>query len=342
MHGNIAARKELLEMTGLITVESKVITNPLIDCESLFAKWIKFAQVKPSSVVGYTKGVKNFLSFARANGIAEITREVLLSYKEYLRPLRPEEKPDPIVGNAGYKASTSNLYLTSVKLFVSFLYQEKIIAVNAAEHIKTFGGTSEGHAKDALDADTVKKIAASFDTSTLKGKRDAALFATMTCCGTRCIEVSRANVGDMVKRRGKQFLYVLGKGRDTKSECVELPPGVYKLIQNYLAARGNVTDDAPLFASTSHRNSNERITTNSISRLVKSILRANDIDSDRVTAHSLRHTCAQEILDQTGKDLRRVQAVLRHRSVRVTERYLADEDRFNNNGERLAAKAFGY
>lgn len=319
-------------MAALIKAESKVINKSAASYEGLIERWVKFAQVKPASIVGYTKGVKNFLSFLQAQGIFEITRETLLSYREFLGVKREAKE---------YKATTCNLYLTATKLFCSFLHQEGIIPVNVSEHIKTFK-TDETHAKDALDAATVAKIAASFDTSTLKGKRDAALFAVMVSCGTRCVEISRADVGDMVPRRGKVFLYLLGKGRDDKRECVELPPGVCKLIQAYLAERGNVDKTAPLFASTSHRNTEKRITTNSISRLIKGILRDNKLDDERLTAHSLRHTCAQEILEATGKDLRRVQEVLRHRSVRVTERYLHDQDRYNNGGECLAAKAFGY
>ena len=309
----------------------------------MFAKWIKFAQVKPASVAGYTKGVKNFFSFAKANGISDITRDVLLSYREYLRPITAEERRQGIKGVVGvradFKAATSNLYMTATKLFTTFLYQQGIISVNVSERIKNFK-VSEQHAKDPLEPDTVKKILASIDTKTLSGKRDVALFATMAVCGLRCCEISRANIGDVVKRGTKKFLHVQGKGRDTKEECVELPQGVCKLIRSYLNKRGTVTNDAPLFASTSHRNSEDRITTNSISRLVKSILRANGLDSDRLTAHSLRHTAATTMINN-GVELRRVQEVLRHKSVTVTERYLADLDRYNNGGECVAAEKFG-
>jgi site-specific recombinase XerD len=232
--------------------------------------------------------------------------------------------------------------LTSAKLFATFLYQQKIISVNVAERIKNFK-TDEGHAKDALEANTVKKILANLKTSTLGEKRDAAIFASMVCCGLRDIEVVRANVDDMVNRGEKIFLYLQGKGRDDKGDCVELPQGVYRLIQVYLAERKaitRITETSPLFASVSNRNNDGRLTTTSISRLIKGILRDNGIDSKRVTSHSLRHTCATVML-QNGVELRKVQEVLRHKSVTVTERYLHDLKRYNNNGESIAAAAFG-
>lgn len=312
-------------MAGLVAVESKVMTTATQNYGALFAKWLEFAQVKPASVASYTKGVKNFFAFVQAAGVSEINRDVLLSYREHL--------------GATYRAATANLYLTATKLFVSFLHQEGVIATDVADRIKNFK-VSEEHAKDALSAETTRKIIASFDVSTLRGKRDAAIYTTMTSCGLRCVEVARANVGDIVPRGEKFFLQVQGKGRDDKRECVELPPGVYKLIRNYLDERGKLSADMPLFASVSHRNNAERLTTNSISRLIKGILRANGIDSERVTAHSLRHTCANTMITN-GVELRRVQEVLRHKSVRVTERYLHELDRYNNGGESVAAKAFG-
>lgn len=313
-------------MTGLIKAESK-ITKVAVDNQiDLVAKWITFAQVKPASVRAYTKGVKNFFAFLKANAISNITREVLTSYREYL--------------GGKYKAASANLYLTATKLFVGFLYQEGVIATNVAERIKNFK-VSEQHAKDALSAQTTKKIIGGFDTSSIKGKRDKAIVALMVTAGLRCCEVVRANVGDLVNRGEKVFLQVQGKGRDDKAECVEVPAPVMNLIKAYLDARGNkLADDAPLFASLSRRNFGGRLTTTSISRIIKSTLRANGIDSPRLTAHSLRHTAATTMI-LNGVDLRRVQEVLRHKSIGVTERYLHELDRYNNGGESICAAAFG-
>lgn len=313
-------------MTGLIKAESK-ITKVAVDNQiDLVAKWITFAQVKPASVRAYTKGVKNFFAFLKANAISNITREVLTSYREYL--------------GGKYKAASANLYLTATKLFVGFLYQEGVIATNVAERIKNFK-VSEQHAKDALSAQMTKQIIGGFDTSTLKGKRDKAIYTLMTTCGLRCVEVMRANVGDLVNRGEKVFLQVQGKGRDDKAECVEVPAPVMNLIKAYLDARGNkLADDAPLFASVSHRNFGGRLTTTSISRIIKKVFRANGINSSRITAHSLRHTCAN-VMILNGVDLRRVQEVLRHKNIVVTQRYLHELDRYNNGGESICAAAFG-
>lgn len=312
-------------MTGLVKIESKVTKKAMANQAELLHKWIQFAQVKPSSVKAYTKGVRNFFAFVSAQGVSNVSRETFLSYRENL--------------GAKYKAATANLYLTATKLFVTFLYQEGILSVNVAERIKNFK-VAEQHSKDALTAKTTKKIIAAFDTTTLKGKRDSAIYALMTTCGLRCVEVRRANIADLVDRGEKVFLQVQGKGRDDKAECVEVPAGVLKRINLYLEARGADDTDAPLFASVSNRNYGGRLATNSISRIIKEIFRANGIDSPRITAHSLRHTCANTMILE-GADLRRVQEVLRHKNITVTQRYLHELDRYNNGGECLCAAAFG-
>ena len=290
---------------------------------NLIEKWIAYAQVSKSSVKSYTKGIRRLMEYCRENSISEPSRDVMTSYREYLR--------------GKYAPATANLYLTAAKLFFSFLYVEGFIKVNPAERVKGLK-VQAGHKKDALGEVDTKKILDSFDTSTLTGKRDKAMFALMVTAGLRTIEVSRADVADIIQQDGKYFLLVQGKGRTEKDAMVRITDGVYNLIQDYLNCRAD--DNAPLFGSISRRNKGERITTNSISRIVKTAMRRAGYDSKRLTAHSLRHTAATTAL-KAGATLRQVQQVLRHSSINVTTIYLHDLDRLNNNAEELNAAAFG-
>ena len=104
-----------------------------------------------------------------------------------------------------------------------------------------------GHKKDALGEVDTKKILSTFDTSTLTGKRDKAMFALMVTAGLRTIEVSRADVTDIIQQDGKYFLLVQGKGRTEKDAMVRITDGVFKLIQDYLHCRAD--DNANLFGS---------------------------------------------------------------------------------------------
>lgn len=57
----------------------------------------------------------------------------------------------------------------------------------------------------------------------------------------------------------------------------------------YIKSRGKVQANDPLFISTSNRNKNGRLDTQTIRKMVKSCFRAIDLDSPRYSAHSLRH-----------------------------------------------------
>ena len=297
---------------------------------SLIDKWIRFAQVKPASEKSYRKGIKNLANFLRGIGIdspADVTREIVTEYRGYL-----ERK---------YKSPyTRNLYITATKLFFDFLNTEGFIHVNPALHIKGFK-TGKNHKRDAITATENKKILQSFDTSTLKGKRDYALYAVVSVCGLRTVEASRARIENLVEgANGEMYLYIQGKGHDTDDESVHIPAPVMNILQSYLNARGEVPANAPLFASLSHRNLGKHITSGTISTIIKKIFRANGIDTPRKSAHSLRHGAATTAL-KNGATLRQVQQFLRHTSINVTTRYLHDMDRENNPAESLVAGAFG-
>lgn len=275
-------------------------------------RWLNFAQVKDSSELAYRDALKRLADFFHANNITSPNRNDFLNYRNYL--------------SQNFSVATCNLSITAAKLFFSFLAVEGIIPNNPTEHLKGFKQSTE-HKKDALSADDVKYIL-----STIDNLRDKAMFALMVSAGLRTIEVSRANVEDIIQRGRKIFLYVQGKGHDEKDAVVKVPDKVYALIQEYLSTRGKVSGSEPLFKS-----QRGRLNSKSVSKIIKKIFRAANFDSKRLTAHSLRHTAATQAL-KNGATLRQVQQMLRHTSITVTQVYLHDLDRLNNNAEDLAAQ----
>lgn len=311
-------------MTMIVKAEAREASMAGFDF-SLAARWIQFAQVSPASVIAYTKGIRRLQEYFTSNGITTPTRENMIGYREYL--------------GKNYAATTANLYLTAAKLFMAFLAQEGYLAVNPAEHLKTFK-IAEGHKKSALLPSDVKKIASQFDTS-VKGIRDKAMFALMTSCGLRCIEVQRANIGDLEIVGGTVLLHVQGKGRNDKTESVVVPAGVYDMICEWLTKRGVGDMSSPLFCSISRNNLGGRLSTVSISRIIKGAMRSAGYDSKRLTAHSLRHTAATASLN-AGATLREVQQMLRHRNIAVTQIYLHELDSLQNSATNRAASSFGF
>ena len=300
---------------GLVKVENGL--EEVQTSENLFEKWILFAQVKESSIATYEGGIKRLAEYFARNKISYPTREDLLNYRAYLKE--------------NYSVSTANVAITAARLFFKFLQSEGYIPTNPAEHLKGLK-VNEGHTKDAFSPEDVKEILSQTDVETLLGKRNKAIFALMVTAGLRTVEVSRANVEDMVRRGRKIFMYVQGKGHEEKDAIVKIPDAVYNLIQDYLAKRGKVEGADALFVG-----KRGRLGSIAVSKIVKFMMRSAGYDSRRLTAHSLRHTAATNAL-RNGATLRQVQQMLRHTNISVTQIYLHELDRMDNNAEDLAAK----
>ena len=88
------------------------------------------------------------------------------------------------------------------------------------------------------------------------------------------------------------------------------------IITDYLKMRRDTKNTDPLFASLSNENFGGRLTTYSISQVVKSAFKKVGLNSKRLTAHSLRHSAATAMLLK-GVDLVKVQQILRHKNVNI-------------------------
>lgn len=310
-------------MTAAVT--SKTLSDVALLDSEMVNRWIAFAQVSEASEKSYRKGIRRLSEYCTGKNIREFSRKMFVDYREFLI--------------AKYSGSTVNLYLTAAKLFCTFLQVEGILGGNPTEHLKGVK-IADGHKKDALSVEDTKKILATFDTSTLKGKRDKAMYSLMTTAGLRTVEISHTKVGDIHFFGGKYFLRIQGKGHSEKDAQVRISDGVFALIEEYLSARENPPTDSALFASVARRNYGKPMTATSISRIVKDALKVAGYNSRRLTAHSLRHTAATVAL-LAGATLREVQQVLRHRNITVTQIYLHELDRLKNRAECLVSSAFG-
>ena len=166
--------------------------------------------------------------------------------------------------------------------------------------------------------------------------RDYAIISLIVTTGLRTVEVSRADVEDIVSINGITYLYVQGKGHDDKDDPIKLPDYVLTTINEYLTKRDS--DAKPLFLNHAKRSDRTRIKPKTISELVKNSLRLIGLDDKRYTAHSLRHTCATIAL-LNGASIQEVQMTLRHKSINTTTIYTHNLSRETNDVENIVAKA---
>ena len=286
----------------------------------LFQRFIDYTDCKDSTIKGYVTCIKAFARWMQAQGVTQPTREDVKAYKEYLT-------------GSEYKAGTQAQYLRAVKHFFKWTASEGLYP-NIADNIKGAKIRHDQHKKDALGRADVPAIAATIDRTTEQGKRLYALYLLCITCGLRTVEVTRANVEDIKTLGGRAYLYIQGKGHDEKDAPVMLTPEVKAALDEYLMTRTDrPTGKSPLFTSTSNRSKGGRIASTTISTILKGLLKSAGYDSDRLTAHSLRHTSGTGAYMATH-NLFLAQQHQRHADPATTEIYVHAEDRAQRDTEQ--------
>lgn len=325
-----------------------------------FIAWIDRSEKTTRS---YLTNLKQFITWLRYAAITTPQRNDIISYRQWLTvehdaitldnnsvtgwKYRTDATGNPIKINC--KANTVAQYLRSICQFFRWTaannYYPDIAANIHAPKIK-----HDTHKKGALTAKEVLTIEASIteraaerqqaaqeaqkDTagrmqrSTEQGKRLYAMYLLAVNAGLRTIEINRANIKDLETKGGQTWLYIWGKGHTEPDQRKPLAPEVAAAIKDYLQSRTDrPTSAAPLFVSTGNRSGGKRIAVTTISTMLKRAMQEAGFDSERLTAHSLRHSAAQAALQASGDNIYTAQKYLRHSSPATTEIYLHEDER---------------
>lgn len=286
----------------------------------LFERFIDYTDRKASTTKGYLNCIRQFMYWLNANGVQQPTRDDIKAYKQHL-------------ANSNYATGTQQQYLRAVKHFFKWTASEGLYP-NIADNIHGAKVRHDVHKKDALAKDDVKVIAESIDRNTEQGKRLFAMYLLCITCGLRCIEIHRANLEDIKTVNSRTYLYIQGKGHDDKDAPVLITPEVSEAINDYLLIRtGDKSGKAPLFTGTSNRSKGQRIAETTISTMLKTMLINAGYDSDRLTAHSLRHTSGTGAYKATG-NIYLAQKHQRHVDISTTQIYVHAEEREERNTEQ--------
>lgn len=269
-------------------------------------EFLNLLQVKEETIRTYRKGIKQFFLYLEEQGIRQPGRTDIINYIQSLK-------------DKGLKPTSIKSYIASIKALYKFIkiqYKQEDITTGIKTPL-----LNSGFKKECLTVAQTKDLIN--NTSELRDKIIILLGAT---CGLRTVEISRLNREDLEIRAGKPILWILGKARDEK-EYIVIPDKLHRLINEYLGTR---TDNKqPLLLATSNRSQNGRLATGSISRIIKTHLRQIGINSEKVTAHSLRHTAITLSLI-SGNGIRETQQLARHKNINTTLIYAHDLEKINN------------
>ena len=273
----------------------------------------------------YAKDLRDFFNFiARSDPTPELVREFLaleqfdavalvLRYRQHLI-------------NKGLKESTVNRRLAAIKSLVNYARTigrcKFTLADIKNEKVRRYTDTS------GIPTDQMKTLLELCDRTTLKGKRDYAIFRLLWSNALRRGEISNANVTDL--DIDNRCLWIQGKGRGTDKEKIELGLATLDAIQDWLQARGRVRKTAPLFCTLDYCTKGHRLSGEAIYTIVRELAEKAQIKK-RLSPHRIRHSSITAALDATGGDVRRVQKLSRHQDVNILMAY--DDNRQNAQGE---------
>lgn len=322
VHISIYTHEEVHTMDALAIRENTAIQPSIAITEEILARFIAYIDASPKTVATYSRAIRQFIKWLSVNGTSQPTREDIIAYRDELKE--------------SHKPTTVQSYIIAVRLFFQWLEQERVYP-NIAQHIKG-AKISKEHKKDYLTSRQCKNVMSGIETDTPQGRRDYAIFALMVTGGLRDIEVHRANIEDLRTLGDSTVLYLQGKGREERAEYVKVPDETERAIRASLADRKDAKKSSPLFISMSNNSKGNRISTRSISGIVKSALVKAGYDSDTLTAHSLRHTAVTLSL-LGGNSLQEVQQFARHSNISTTQIYAHNLDRMANQCENTIASA---
>ena len=198
-------------------------------------------------------------------------------------------------------------YLSSIRVFFTFLIDNNQIEVNPALAIKT--PKVERDLPKTIDFDDLKKMM-TINSSKYKELRSVLMIELLYSCALRVSELVGINLEDIDMDEG--FVKVIGKG--SKSRFSPVGQTTIDVLKRYIKLRPKCDSNA-LFVN----KKNTRISSRTVQNIVKK--RALEVGvSINVHPHMLRHAAATHFL-QSSHDLRTVQEYLGHKSIKSTQVY---------------------
>lgn len=342
-----------------VYAQNQLTGSPEINA-ALFSDFVNWIDRSPKTTRSYLTNLRQFMAWLKYAGISRPQRQDIITYREWLTAeheaisyapetlrgwiYRTDNTGNPVMITC--KPNTVAQYLRSVCQFFAWT-QANGLYPDIAGNIHAPKVKHDTHRKDALTVEEVltiensitaraaekaqaaqearKDTAGRMQRSTEQGKRLYAMYLLAVNAGLRTVEISRANVKDLETKGGQTFLYIWGKGHTEADQRKPLAPEVAAAVKEYLQARTDKpTGNSPLFVSTGNRSGGQRIAPTTISTMLKRAMQEAGFDSERLTAHSLRHTAGTAVQELTG-NLYTTQQYMRHSNPATTEIYLHND-----------------
>jgi integrase/recombinase XerD len=239
--------------------------------------------------------LRQFLSFLLQSGTSDRCEVEAKSYSDKLA------------------SSTVAMYISYLKAFFSWCYQEEYVEKDPAARLKKPKVPDKVVA--AFTQEHLDKLLEVCDTGTNNGFRDYVILLVLLDTGMRVSELCGLRLSDVYPK------YVRVDGKGQKEREIGLHSDVSKLLRKY------ISKCRPSYASNSEYVFLGRqgpLTISGVEYIIKKLKNKSGIDISRATPHVFRHTHSKQYLKRGG-DLFKLSRELGHASVQVTAKiYLGD------------------
>jgi len=261
----------------------------------------------------YTKALNAFFLYVdnqqQSGQLASLSGQTVSDFVQHLK-------------DNGYSAFTVNVYLSALKQLAVWCIRQReplqlnTDQLNSLRDIQDVRGLAVERTfyKDSLEAHEREQLLAG-----VTSLRDKAILALLGLEGLRTVEVTRLRLSDLDFDR--QQLHILGKGRNTK-KAIKFFAGCRLIMQEYLTEAGRW----PIRPDQRGEFLFDDLKTHQIRYIVDKQLNQNGLKRTGMSAHSLRHTVGQLLLEE-GVSLEHVQQHLRHETLETTQFYTKKKTR---------------
>ncbi len=266
------------------------------------------------TVRNYRHYLTRFLSWMEDQSVpllpSNINIELVGQFRIYLANLKDKD-------GSLLKKVTQTYHVISLRSFLRYLITRRDIPVLNPDKIDL--PRSDSRIIEFLSAEQLTHLLNSPEISNEIGLRDKVILELFFSTGLRVSELTKLN-RDQINLETREFSI---KGKGNKVRLVFISDTAAEWLKRYIAVR--LDSYRPLFIrysgdrSEARQGEKMRLTPRSVERIVNKYSKKCGLPFD-AHPHTLRHSFATDLLIQ-GADLRSVQEMLGHESIRTTQVY---------------------
>lgn len=268
--------------------------------------------LQPNTITTYESKLKVFTSYLNnhtdIDEPSEITSETVREFLTFHRQR--------------VSKNTIRQYYNVLNVFFRFLAKEKIIQDNIMENVYK-PKVSKRQIRSFSNTE-VNMILKHFDRNTFVGFRNYAIMITLFATGIRISELCGLQAVDIMFELN--VINIIGKG--DKQRKVPMSENLRKILLKYFKMRNEYIDEKQLYQSRYFFITKKAtpMTRDNIEWLFIRIRQYYNLDVDRFSPHTFRHTFAKNYL-LNGGDIFSLQRILGHNNLETTKQYISLNDR---------------